>query len=541
MKNYLILLLLAAAMLFSSCKKTPAPQPLAPVPDERQMNWHRMEFYAFVHFNMNTFTGMEWGTGGEDPALFNPTALDCRQWAKVCSDAGMKGIIITAKHHDGFCLWPSAYTEHSVKNSPWKEGKGDVVRELSEACSEYGLKFGVYLSPWDRNHSEYGRPEYIPYFRNQLRELLTSYGEVFEVWFDGANGGTGWYGGANENRVIDAKTYYEWPATYDIVRELQPGAVIFSDASDIRWVGNEEGWARPTNWSTINKNAFRESDMQNREILHSGEEGGTDWVPAEVDVSIRPGWYYHRSEDHKVKSLSELLNIYYESVGRNASLLLNLPVDDRGLVHEKDVEALMKLAEALKADFAVDLAAGRKVMASNVRGNARKFRASNVNDGNPQTYWATDDSVMQASLTLDFGKDLSFNRFMVQEFIPLGQRVKRFTVEALVDGTWQMIAEETTIGNKRILRIPETTARQVRFSVTDSRACPLISNLQLFLAPKVMEMPVISRDQEPFVTISAADPGTDIHFTTDGSELSASSARYDSPFVFNTKGEVGSF
>lgn len=541
MKNYLILLLLAAAMLFSSCKKTPAPQPLAPVPDERQMNWHRMEFYAFVHFNMNTFTGMEWGTGGEDPALFNPTALDCRQWAKVCSDAGMKGIIITAKHHDGFCLWPSAYTEHSVKNSPWKEGKGDVVRELSEACSEYGLKFGVYLSPWDRNHSEYGRPEYIPYFRNQLRELLTSYGEVFEVWFDGANGGTGWYGGANENRVIDAKTYYEWPATYDIVRELQPGAVIFSDASDIRWVGNEEGWASSYQLEHHQQECLSGIGHAKPGDSPLGRRRGTDWVPAEVDVSIRPGWYYHRSEDHKVKSLSELLNIYYESVGRNASLLLNLPVDDRGLVHEKDVEALMKLAEALKADFAVDLAAGRKVMASNVRGNARKFRASNVNDGNPQTYWATDDSVMQASLMLDFGKDLSFNRFMVQEFIPLGQRVKRFTVEALVDGTWQMIAEETTIGYKRILRIPETTARQVRFSVTDSRACPLISNLQLFLAPKVMEIPVISRDQEPFVTISAADPGTDIHFTTDGSELSASSARYDSPFVFNTKGEVGSF
>ena len=302
-----------------------------------------MEFYAFVHFNMNTFTNMEWGFGNENPELFNPTDLDCRQWARVCKEAGMKGIILTAKHHDGFCLWPSEYTEHSVKNSPWKNGKGDVVRELSEACKEYGLKMGIYLSPWDRNNADYGKPEYITYFRNQLRELLTNYGDIFEVWFDGANGGTGYYGGANEERRIDRTTYYDWENTRKIVRELQPMACMFSDAGpDIRWVGNEQGWAGKTNWCTLNRDDFAPGVVSDLKFLQQGQEDGTDWVPAEVDVSIRPGWYYHPSEDHKVKSLPQLLDIYYHSVGRNASFLLNLPVDKRGLVNENDVQATGK-------------------------------------------------------------------------------------------------------------------------------------------------------------------------------------------------------
>ncbi len=529
---------MVAMMALTSCDKTPAPLPEGPLPSQRQLNWHQNEFYAFVHFNMNTFTGMEWGTGGEDPALFNPTALDCRQWARVCKDAGMKGIIITAKHHDGFCLWPSAFTEHSVKNSPWKEGKGDVVKELSDACREYGLKFGVYLSPWDRNHAGYGRPEYIPYFRDQLRELLTNYGEVFEVWFDGANGGTGWYGGANENRVIDAGTYYDWENTYKIIRELQPNAVIFSDATDIRWVGNEEGWARPTNWSIIRRDEFIHTEKRDLEILRSGQEDGTDWTPAEVDVSIRPGWYYHASEDHQVKSLPRLLDIYYESVGRNASLLLNLPVDKRGLVHENDVEALMKLAAALKNDFRDDLAKGKPISASNVRGNSKKYQASHVNDGDPETYWATDDSVTQASLLIDLGSAVPFNRFLVQEYIPLGQRVKRFRLEALVNGNWQTLAEETTIGYKRILRFPEAVATQIRFTVTDAKACPLISTLQVFNAPKVLELPGISRNKEAYVTLRAADPGTDLFYTTDGSEPTVNSSRYDSAFFHGGKGEI---
>ena len=249
-----ILIIAALAVVLSSCSQTGPPEPFGPLPSERQLAWHELEYYMFVHFTVNTFTDKEWGYGDEKEAVFNPSALDCHQWAKTASEAGMKGIIITAKHHDGFCLWPSAFTEHSVKNSPWKEGKGDVLKDLREACDEYGLKMGVYLSPWDRNSAVYGTPEYLVYYRDQLRELLTNYGEIFEVWFDGANGGDGYYGGARETRRIDNKTYYDWPNTHEIVRELQPDAVMFSDAGpDVRWVGNESGMGSLTNWCLLKR------------------------------------------------------------------------------------------------------------------------------------------------------------------------------------------------------------------------------------------------------------------------------------------------
>ena len=538
--SYLILLTLS--VLFSACNPTLAPEPFGAIPSKRQLEWHELEFYAFVHFNMNTFTNMEWGMGSEKPEWFNPTELDTRQWAKVFKEAGMKGVILTAKHHDGFCLWPSNYTEHSVKNSPWRDGKGDLVRELADACKEYGLKFGVYLSPWDRNHAEYGRPEYITYYRNQLRELLTNYGDIFEVWFDGANGGTGWYGGANEERRINRETYYDWENTFKIVRELQPSAVIFSDAGpDIRWVGNEQGWARPTNWSLLKREDFLPGVVEDIEHLRSGQEDGTHWLPAEVDVSIRPGWYYHPSEDHQVKTLPELLDIFYNSVGRNASLLLNFPIDKRGLVHEKEVEQVMKLANTLKKDFGEDLAAKKPIIASNVRGNSKKFMAKNAIDENPETYWATNDDVIQCSLTIDLGQPTKFNRFLAQEYIRLGQRVKKFRVEAMVSNQWQTVAEETTIGYKRILRLPTVTATQVRFTVEDAKACPIISNIQIFNAPKVLEPPIISRNQDNIIKIKSFDNNLDIYYTTDNSQPSTSSEKYEKDFVLNRKAVVKAF
>ena len=527
------------AILLVSCDRSLAPAPHGPLPSERQLAWHDLEYYAFIHFNMNTFTNMEWGMGDEKPEWFNPTELDTRQWARVAKEAGMKGIIITAKHHDGFCLWPSAYTEHSVKNSPWRDGNGDLLRELSDACKEYGLKFGVYLSPWDRNHADYGKPEYLDYFRNQLRELLTNYGEVFEVWFDGANGGTGYYGGANENRKIDNRTYYQWDTVFKIVRELQPMACIFSDGGpDVRWVGNEEGWARPTNWSLLKRDDFAPGIAENLEHLRAGQEDGTHWLPAEVDVSIRPGWYYHPYEDHKVKTLPQLLDIYYHSVGRNSSLLLNFPVDTRGLIHENDVDAIMKLAEALKADFAKDLAAGQKISATNVRENSRKFREANVIDGKPDTYWATDDGTVEASLTVEFSQPTTFNRFLAQEYIPLGQRVRKFRIEAMVDGAWQTLAEETTIGYKRILRLPTVTASKLRFSIDDAKACPVISNIQVFNAPKVLEAPIVRRNQAGEVTLLTGEEGVEVYYTTDGTTPGTSSARYTAPFILDSKGVV---
>ncbi len=438
-----------------------------------------MEYYAFVHFNMNTFTDMEWGLGGESPSLFNPTELDTRQWARVAKEAGMKGIILTAKHHDGFSLWPSAYTEHSVKNSPWKNGKGDVIKELA-ACKEYGLKMGLYLSPWDRNHADYGKPEYITYYRNQMRELLTNYGEVFEFWVDGANGGDGYYGGANETRNVDRKTYYDWDNTFALAKELQPDIVVFSDGGpDVRWVGNENGFADATNWAPLRRNEFAPG-IGPYQQLTSGHEDGTHWVPAECDVSIRPGWYYHENQDDKVKSLSELLDIYYKSVGRNGNLLLNLPVDRRGLVHENDVKALMELRKTLDETFAVNLTKGAKAVASNIRGN--DYLSSNILDEYNDTYWATADEVIESELVINFNKETSFNRLVLQEYIPLGQRIKAFKVEVMDGDGYKEIANETTIGYKRILRLPQVTTSQLKITFTDAKGSPTISNVEVYLA-----------------------------------------------------------
>ena len=328
---------------------------------------------------MNTFTNKEWGYGDEKPIQFNPSQLDTGQWAKVIKQAGMKGIIITAKHHDGFALWPSKYTDHSVKNSLWRDGKGDLIDELSKSCRDYGLKLGIYISPWDRNHPDYGKPEYVTYFRNQLRELLTQYGDIFEVWFDGANGGDGYYGGANEVRKVDKKTYYDWPKTIQIVRALQPKAVIFSDAGpDIRWVGNEKGYANETTWSPIYRDSLYPG-MPNFNDFSSGQENGTHWGPTETDVSIRPGWYYHPEEDSKVKSVSKLIDIYYNSVGLNSSLLLNLPVDKRGLIHENEIENLNQLSDYLDQTFSKNYVYKQNIkVSSSVKG----FEKMNLIDGN---------------------------------------------------------------------------------------------------------------------------------------------------------------
>ena len=483
------LLALSFLICQGQAKKVKAPAPCGPVPTENQLRWQDMEMYAFIHYSMNTYTDQEWGYGNEDLSLFNPSNLDCRQWARVCKQAGMKGIIFTAKHHCGFCMWPSKYTEYSVKNTPWKNGQGDVVRELAEACREEGLEYAVYLSPWDRNHPEYGRPEYVTYFRNQLRELLTEYGDMFEVWFDGANGGDGWYGGANERRNIDRTTYYEWPETYKMIRELQPKCLIWNDGSDrgdLRWVGTEAGNVGETNWSLLN----HDGDVPYQQ-LHYGLENGDSWVPGETNTSIRPGWFYHDTENDHVKSLSKLMDTYYKSVGRNSTLLLNFPIAPDGRIHPTDSLRGIAFNKMIHEVFKTDLARKAKVTASNVRGGARKFRAKKVIDGKAGTYWATDDGVTEAALTLDFKKPVEFNRFLAEEYIALGQRVKKFKLEALVDGEWVSLKDElvqegdglTTIGHRRIICFPTVTATKLRFTVLDSKACPLISRISVFRAP----------------------------------------------------------
>ena len=504
--------------------QTKPPVPFGPIPSGNQMRWHEMEYYAFLHFGINTYTDQSWGFGNENVNLFNPTKLDAREWVRVCKESGMKGVILTAKHHSGFCLWPSQYTEYSVKHAPWKQGKGDIVRDVANACKEYGLKFGVYLSPWDRNRSDYGKPEYITYFRNQLTELLTQYGPVFEVWFDGANGGTGYYGGANEERKIDRSTYYDWANTYALVRKLQPKIVIWNDGGergDLRWVGTESGFVGETNWSQLNAKGEVTWPM-----LHFGLEGGDSWVPAEVNTSIRPEWFYHPSEDDKVKSVPQLLDTYYNSIGRNGSFLLNFPIMPNGMIHPTDVKRAVEMAKVIKQTFAVNLARNAKVEASNTRGGANQFGPQNTLDENKDTYWATDDGVNIASLTIDLEKPTLFNRFLAQEYIRLGQRVKGFTVEAYVNGNWKQVAHSTTIGYKRILRFPFVTATKVRFNITDSKAAPVISSIGLYNAPLILDAPLISRNRQGEVSISSGDIGPHFFYTLDGSTPTDKSSQY---------------
>ena len=532
MKNAVKIISICTLLLFGiSCNQVAPPAAIGPLPSERQLAWQELGYYAFIHYNMNTFTDMEWGTGGERPAQFNPTEMDVRQWVSVMKNAGMKGVVITAKHHDGFCLWPTKTTEHSVKNSPWNNGSGDVLKDLSEACAEYGLKFGVYLSPWDRNAANYGTPEYVADFHEQLRELLTNYGDVFEVWFDGANGGSGYYGGANETRKIDSKTYYEWDKVTQIVRELQPNAVIFSDGGpDIRWVGTEEGFANETNWSIMRRDEIYPGWPRYVE-LRSGHEDGTHWLPAEVNTSIRPGWYYHPGEDHQVKSLTRLVDTYYESVGRNGNFLLNLPVDVRGLVHENDERQLMRLRKQIDADFSKELASSSEVSASNVRGNSATYGVQNTIDGNSDTYWTTDDDVTTAAVTVKFPQPTEINRVVLQEYIPLGQRVKQFSIAAKVGEEWVPIDTQTTIGYKRILRFNTVKATAFRLDIEKAKGSPLIANLELYRAPNLLVQPTIQRNRDGMVQITVPETAVVVYYTLDGSMPTKYSQKYQAPFI----------
>lgn len=452
------------------------PIPYGAIPSPAQVAWHRLEFYGFIHFGANTFTDREWGMGDEDPGVLAPTALDCRQWAKAAKAAGMKGLILTAKHHDGLCLWPTSTTTHNITATGIK---GDLVRMVADACREEGLKFGVYLSPWDRNNAEYGRPAYVETYRAQLRELLTGYGELFEVWHDGANGGDGYYGGARENRTIDKLTYYGWPETWDMIAKLQPKAVVFSDCGPgCRWVGNERGITPETSWQTID-NGNRAPGLS-YDDLGTGKEGGTHWVGVEADVSIRPGWFYHKSEDSKVKSEWQLFDIWLQSVGRGSNLILNIPPDQRGLFHEIDAANLAKLGRILEGTFATNFARGAMITASSDRDNM-EFLASKTLDGNPDTAWASQDGELTGSLTVVLKQPAEFDVVRIEEAIAFGQRVRAFKVSIMADHQWQQVAEATTIGPRRVLRLPApVTAKMIRFELTDCLAPPVISEIGVF-------------------------------------------------------------
>lgn len=459
-----------------------APAPLLPLPEQKQVDWQRMETYAFIHFGLNSFCDREWGYGDTDPKMFNPKRLDCEQWVKTLIAAGMKGVILTAKHHDGFCLWPFEGNDYNVSKSPWRNGKGNVVKELSEACKKHGLKFAVYLSPWDRSRADYGSPSYVDYFHSQLRDLLTNYGPVFEVWFDGANGGDGYYGGARDKRTIDRKNYYNYPCIYQILDSLQPQAVVFSDGGPgCRWVGNEKGFAGETNWAFIPKNTVYPG-YPNYPELQFGYPDGDQWTAAECDVSIRPGWFYHPEEDDKVKSAEQLADLYYRSVGHNATLLLNFPVDRNGLINPIDSANAVNFHKLIQRELGNNLVAGMKPKVSNERGG--QFAAQALTDGSWDTYWATGDGVTSADITFTFKKARKMNRIMLQEYIPLGQRVKKFAVEWLdKNGSWKAVEqgeETTTIGYKRLLRFMTVETKGLRVRILDSRGPICMNNIGVY-------------------------------------------------------------
>ena len=457
------------------------PSPVGPVPSKAQLAWHDMELTAFIHFTTNTFTDKEWGFGDESPSIFNPSACDPEQWARALKEAGFKMMILTTKHHDGFCLWPSRYTEHSVKNSPYKGGKGDIVKETRDAAAKYGLKFGIYLSPWDRNHYAYGSQEYLTYYRNQLKELFTQYGPITEMWFDGANGGDGYYGGAREVRQIERAKYYEWPVTLDLVKKMEPNVLFFSDAGPhIRWAGNEKGRVAETNWNTLTPDTLYAGQSGIEELLGTGSPDGSHWIPAECDFSIRPGWFYHAAEDEKVKSGEELFERYLTSVGRGSNMLLNVPPDRRGLFHDNDLKSLVDFKAILQKELGQNLAKGVKVKSSHNRGNDVSSSAAHLTDGDNTTYWATEDDVIQSQVELDLGTVRQVKYVVLQEYISLGQRIEKVMVEAMLGGQWKEVARATTIGHKRILQIKPVETQQLRISVVEAKGCVVLSEVGVY-------------------------------------------------------------
>jgi alpha-L-fucosidase len=465
------------------------PKPYGPIPTKAQLAWQETEMYCLIHFGPDTFTDKEWGYGDEAPAIFNPTMFNAMQIVGAAKAGGFKGVIVVAKHHDGFCLWPTKTTQHNISKSPYKNGKGDILKEYREACDKLGMKMGVYCSPWDRNSALYGKPEYVTdVYRKQLEELYTNYGPLFMVWHDGANGGDGYYGGAREVRKIDRSTYYGWDTTWGIARKQQPDAVIFGDVGpDVRWVGNEEGHAGETYWATYTPHAPEPGKVPaNGFVLDKeGVEGHRDgkyWMPAECDVPLRPGWFYHQSQDDKVKTPYDLLDLYFKSVGRGACLDLGLAPNKMGVLNPQDYASLRVFGMLLQKTFEVNLAKGGSLSASNIRANNKvKYGPAHLLDGDRYSYWATDDKVKTPQLTLDLHQPKTFDIIQLRENIKLGQRVDSIAIDVMKDNVWQQVTTATSIGANKLIRLPEAvTASKVRLRITGAQACIALSEFGLY-------------------------------------------------------------
>jgi alpha-L-fucosidase len=499
------------------------PEPVGPLPDANQMAWHARQYYAFVHFGPNTFTGAEWGQGTEDPNVFNPTDLDCRQWCRTFKEAGMTGVIITAKHHDGFALWQSKYTTHGVMSSKWRDGKGDVLRELSEACKEYGLWMGVYLSPWDRNHPSYGSELYNDTFVAMLEEVLTNYGDIKEVWFDGANGE-----GPNGKRQV-----YDWPRFEAAVRKFAPNAVIFHDGGDVRWVGNESGFVGETNWNFLPSGHWP-GDQSIYKLLNTGDPNGDKYSPGECDVSIRPGWFWRASENGRVKTLEQLQEIWYRSVGHGGNLLLNVPPDTRGHIHENDARALMEFRRWREATFGSDIARRATIDGSH-RGAHERFAPNNLNDGDAKTYWASDDGQREATLFVKFSKPTLLDHVVLSERLDLGQRIATLRVfGGTGSGQAELIASGTTVGHTRIAQVPTRAYTHLTIVLTPrERALAIaLSGIEAYLGPPSVEIVGNGAFMGSLpVTIKSNNPQAKVRYTLDGSDPTTRSTEYTGPFT----------
>jgi len=468
-----------------------APRPYGALPSERQLALHETEMYCLIHFTPTTFQDKEWGYGDADPAIFNPQHFDAEQIVAAAKAGGFKGIITVAKHHDGFALWPTKTAAYNISESPWRDGKGDMVKEFQLAARKLGMKFGVYCSPWDRNNPAYGTPEYVQIYRNQLKELYSHYGELFMSWHDGANGGDGYYGGRKEQRKVDQSTYYDWPNTWAITRTMQPNATIFSDIGpDVRWVGNEKGSASETSWSTI---TFVGKDGKqpmpgflDDSNLGTGTRHGERWVPTECDVPLRPGWFYHAAQDDQVKTPAMLFDPYCKSVGRGGLFDLGLSPDTNGLLHAQDVAVLRAFGDLLRQVFAKNLLTGATFKASNIRSkNDVRYGTGNLLDADRYSYWATNDDVHQAQLEIDLPTTTTFNIIRLRENIKLGQRLDSVQVDLWQDGRWQRIAHATSIGANRIIRMPTfVTASKLRLQLFAPVSIAL-SEVGLFVEPSL--------------------------------------------------------
>ncbi len=480
-----------------------APKPYGPIPAQRQLKWQETEMYCLIHFGPDTYTDKEWGYGDEDEKLFNPEHFDAKQIVGAAKTGGFKGIVVVAKHHDGFCLWPTKTTVHNISKSPYKNGKGDIVMEFKQACDELHMKLGIYCSPWDRNSPLYGKPEYVTdVYRKQLEELYTHYGPLFITWFDGANGGDGYYGGAKETRKIDRSTYYGWDTTWNIVRRLQPGAVIFGDVGpDVRWVGNENGTAGQTSWATYTPHAPEEGKAPGNGFTKDkegieGQRDGKYWMPAECDVPLRPGWFYHQYKEDKnawikkepfdpddfAKTPEQILDIYYASVGRGACLDLGIAPTKEGLLDKHDVFSLKTFGEIRRKTFEKNLAANAVFTASNVRGNNEsKYGPQFLVDSDRYSYWATDDKETEPELIVTLTKPSDFNVIQLRENIKLGQRIEGVAIDAFIDGKWKEITTATSIGANRIIKLTkDVITDKVRLRITKSPVCIALSDFGLY-------------------------------------------------------------